>query len=127
MKNLYAETERILSENGLTINDVEWVQDGRHNWADNTTEIFEIPIAEFIEWAQDFWFHDDWTDGDEIPSGLMIVGKDWWIEQNEYDSATWLEFKTMPTRPTEVRSIYEESGDEKGDRGWIVMSGNSKQ
>lgn len=43
--------------------------------------------------------YDDGYGGQEIQKGLVIVGKDWWLERHEYDGSEWWEFKTLPERP----------------------------
>ena len=42
----------------------------------------------------------------EIPSDLIIVGKDFWLERREYDGAEWWEFVTAPIEPAEVRELF---------------------
>ena len=32
----------------------------------------------------------------EIREDLVIVGKDWWLERDEYDGSEWWAFHTMP-------------------------------
>ena len=32
---------------------------------------------------------------------LRIVGKDWWLEREEYDGSEWWEFRTFPQKPLE--------------------------
>ena len=34
-----------------------------------------------------------------VHMGLIVVGKDWWLERGEYDGSEWWEFKTYPQKP----------------------------
>ena len=90
MINLLKETIDILQENDKTINDIEWIANGS----------VEIPIATFIDKANKEY--DDGFGGTEVIESLIVVGKDWWLERHEYDGSEWWEFKTLPTRPSEI-------------------------
>ena len=106
--NLYAETTDILAKYGLTMADIEWVQDSDYNYETKISTTYEIPIADFIEWAERTEAATDYgDDGEYISPSLMVVGKNWWLERRHDDDCcvTWWEFKAMPARPTEVRKI----------------------
>lgn len=34
--------------------------------------------------------------------GLIVVGKDFWLERHEYDGSEWWEFKSIPMEPEET-------------------------
>lgn len=40
--------------------------------------------------------------GVEIDMGLIVVGKDFWLERHEYDGSEWWEFKSIPMEPEET-------------------------
>lgn len=108
MANLYKKTVDTLAKYGLSITDVEWVQDSDYDYQTKVSTTYEIPIADFIEWAKDTEVKDDYGEnGEYISTSLMIVGKDWWLERRQDDDCciTWWEYKSMPSRPTEVKSI----------------------
>lgn len=49
----------------------------------------------------DFTYHDGFG-GVEIDMGLIVVGKDFWLERHEYDGSEWWEFKSIPMEPEET-------------------------
>lgn len=61
--------------------------------------------------SRDLWFswdhfktiadveYDNGYGGAEVIDGLLVVGKDWWLERHEYDGSEWWEFKTLPKKP----------------------------
>lgn len=85
--NLLKETIKILKDHNKTFDDIEWI---------GTTEI-EISVDEFIKEA-DREYDDDYGAA-EVNPNLVVVGKDFWLERDEYDGLEWWEFKTMPKRP----------------------------
>lgn len=100
MANLLQETIDFLKEHGKTENDVLWV--GRND--DNCSSDEAANVKNSWEWFKknaDFEYDDD-LGINEIPLSLIIVGKDFWLERNEYDGSEWWEFKTMPKKPTET-------------------------
>ena len=88
MVNLLEETLDILQEYGKTIEDVKWI--GTHEYT--------IPIEQFIEVADRMY--DGGYGIEEINTGLLVVGEDWWLERGEYDGSEWWELKRMPSKPT---------------------------
>lgn len=87
MTNLLDETIKVLEEHNKTLDDVEWI---------GTTEI-EISVNEFIKEANREY--DDGYGDAEVNLDLVVVGKDFWLERNEYDGSEWWDFKMMPKRP----------------------------
>ena len=96
-RNLYKETMAELELFGKTINDIEWV---------GIEPDTEIPLATFIDIADNEYDSDYGTP--EVNSGLIVVGKDWWLERNEYDGAEWWDFKALPKRPSKIEEVKRE-------------------
>lgn len=104
--NLLQETMHALGVYKKTPSDVLWV--GIKNlpelesiwpkWSEDVN-ILEMswPWRDFVKIA-DFEY-DNGYGGQEIHWGLVIVGKDWWLERHEYDGKEWWEFKMLPERP----------------------------
>ena len=84
--NLKDETLEILNKYGKTCDDVEWV--GSVNW--NLT----VDKNQFLILA-DREYNNGYG-GNEVSLGLVVVGKDFWLERSVYDGAEKWEFKTMP-------------------------------
>lgn len=93
MINLLKETLDILSKNHKTPQDVEWCGNKQEHFSWNHFE----KIAN-IEYDNDFGIN-------EICSDLLVVGKNWWLERNEYDGREWWEYKKLPIRPAEEKLI----------------------
>lgn len=98
MTNLRQETAEYLKQNGKTAADVRWVQFG-HNPS------FRCTFEEFVAAAN--FEYDSGYGGAEVDQALKVVGDDWWLERGEYDGSEWWEFKTMPTKPDEIRVPVE--------------------
>ncbi len=114
--NLLQETLDIISANGLTTSEVEWVgsKDGSLviSWKD-----FEV-IADFE--------YDRGYGGTEIALDLVVVGNGWWLERHEYDGAEWWEFKTLPTVAINYRpfsSVFDTNNDSLADINKQVENG----
>ena len=104
--NLLKETIDALGYQGKSPSEVLWVgiknfpiirQHPELGWDERIKEI-SWSWGDFSKIA-DFEY-DDGFGGVEINEGLVIVGKDWWLERHEYDGKEWWEFKTLPKRPT---------------------------
>lgn len=86
--NLLTETIEHLALNGKTASDVirvSYLGTDQHydcNWEDF------IAIADFD--------YDNGYGSVEISLSLKIIGNDWWLEREEYDSAEEWAFKRMP-------------------------------
>jgi hypothetical protein len=87
IKNLLAETLIEIHENGLTVEDVQWVgRNGRWiSWQEFTA------LADVI--------YDSGYGSAHVPEDLQVVGVDWWLERYEYDGSKCWEFKRLPKRP----------------------------
>lgn len=82
--NLLKETQNILSTNEKTFDDLI-VAAGKD---------FKFPISEFIKLAN--IEYDDGYGWSEVATDLVLIGRDFWLERNDYDGAEWWEFKTPP-------------------------------
>lgn len=96
MKNLLEETIDFLERYGKVPEDVLWV--GNY--------IIYFDWENFRE-ASNFEY-DDGYGTQEIDPSLKVVGKDWWLERDEYDGAEGWEFKTFPEIP-EIKALPKKS------------------
>jgi len=92
LKNLLKETKQVLSRNGLAISDVEW---------------FGTDDCEFTCDLEDFLDIncDDGYGSVEVGADFVVVGSDFWLERNEYDGSEWWEFKRMPVKPSNKKTV----------------------
>lgn len=105
--NLLEETIECLHGNGKTEAEVLWV--GRDYYIWNKSHVNPERIVYKSTW-EDFcskadFEYDNGYGSPEIPTDLIIVGKDFWLERCEYDGSEWWEFKTFPEEPTETREL----------------------
>lgn len=91
--NLLKETKEVLKKNGKTIDDVIWIGTDKH-FIDKET---------FIRLADTEY--DAGYGSPEVATNLVIVGKDWWLEREEYDGSEWWEFNTLPIKPKEKLDV----------------------
>lgn len=87
MSNLKQETLKVLDEHGKTKNDILWI--GGTDYC--------VPIDLFWELADTTY--DDGYGAPKVAVDLVIVGKDFWLERDEYDGAEWWDFKSVPKKP----------------------------
>ncbi len=94
--NKYADTHFLqetleeLKDNGLTENDIVWI--GNHKT--------KCDWHTFIQLAD--FYYDDGFGIEEIQLDLKIVGKDWWLERDEYDGSERWVFKKLPVMPKDT-------------------------
>ena len=105
--NFYEETIDFLKDKGKNMDDVVWIG------GDN----FEMPKGNFIELARK-QIYDSGYGGQEMPTDIKIVGKDFWLERAEYDGSEWWEYKEFPIRPNEIKIVTKLIGswDVLGER-----------
>ena len=105
--NFYEETIDFLKDKGKNMDDVVWIG------GDN----FEMPKGNFIELARK-QIYDSGYGGQEMPTDIKIVGKDFWLERAEYDGSEWWEYKEFPIRPSEIKIVTKLIGswDVLGER-----------
>lgn len=108
--NLLKETIECLACNGRSPSDVLWVGK-RHDEICRDSAGRAILCTRYTKstW-QDFCYKADFEyDNDyglaEIPTDLVVVGKDFWLERNTYDGSEWWEFKAMPVEPAETEDL----------------------
>ena len=97
--NLLDETVEYLKQFGKSATDVVFVGQGKHvgSWLD-----FENLAKNII--------YDNGFGGNEISLGLIIVGKNWWLERHEYDGSEWWEYKERPVILTDkIIALTKES------------------
>jgi len=85
--NLLRETIRELKDNKKKEKDVLWV--GNKDIYITWNEFKKIADIEY----------DAGYGGQEVATDLLIVGKDFWLERQEYDGSEWWEFKELPNIP----------------------------
>ena len=92
--NLAEETLEILEKNGLKKSDVLYAQ-GNDYW---------ITAENFWDVAKDTEYDNGWG-APEVACDLKVVGKDWWLERDDYDGTEWWEFKKYPEKPQERAEV----------------------
>lgn len=96
MINLLEETLEVLQEYGITEETILWCgyKDGRWFSLERYKELANIE-------------YNNGYGSVAIPSDLVIVGKDFWLERATYDGSEWWEFKQAPTKgePLTVHSL----------------------
>ena len=96
--NLLNETIEKLKEHNLSPKDVLWVgsRSVKTSW-DNFVQVANVQ-------------YDNGFGVPEVAADLLIVGKDWWLEREEYDGAEWWSFKTLPREPEKKEHIVRVVG-----------------
>lgn len=100
-RNFLEETLQVLVNHDKAPTDVEWCG---FNRPELSTVDFETELFGWCTWEEFAAFagcvkYDAGFGGAEIPLGLLVVGKDFWLERGEYDGGEWWEFKSLPVRP----------------------------
>jgi len=91
--NLLEETEKILKDNGKTLDDIYW-------WG---TRHFEFPKEKLRQLLN--VQYDSGYGGQEILPGLILVGVDFWLTREEYDGKEWWRFNAIPRWPLKSKDI----------------------
>jgi hypothetical protein len=87
-ENFLEETLKALERAGKTTKDILWCgseEFGYCSWDDLK------PIMDFE--------YDSGYGSPVIPTDLLIVGEDFWLERREYDGSEWWAFVTKPEKP----------------------------
>lgn len=87
--NLLEETKQALELNGKSLCDIEWFG------TRDTQIVFDVNKLLDVCYNNGFG-------GCEIPENFIIVGRDFWLERNEYDGSEWWEYKELPKKPENV-------------------------
>lgn len=96
--NFLEETINYLEKFGKTLDDIVWFGG----------DDFQISREQFVELAN--IEYDSGYGHQEIAEDLVLVGKDFWLERHEYDGSEWWEFKELPPKPSEIKTIHTLSG-----------------
>lgn len=99
MKNLKEETINYLADCGKTKGDILWIG----------CEDFQIPMEEFWEMAD--IEYDNGFGAAHVPSDLIIVGSNWWLNRWEYDGSEGWEYHQTIIMPLETRHINSLFGE----------------
>ncbi len=91
--NLKNETIRKLHEHGKKKSDVVWVG----------CKEFTIDVELFWKVGDKEYYSG--YGAPEVAQDLVIVGDSWWLERHEYDGSEWWEFKELPAKPEECRTV----------------------
>lgn len=100
MKNLLKETIDCLINNSKQPSDVLWVGMLGYDYDKHKQFCYRNTWGYFCSKA-DFTYHDGFG-GVEIDMGLIVVGKNFWLERHAYDGSEWWEFKSIPMEPEET-------------------------
>ena len=113
--NLLGEIKAILKINNKNIEDIEWIGTSKNY----------VNIEKFLDLANTEY--DDGYGAPEVAQNLLIVGKDWWLERNEYDGSEWFEFKEMIKKPLnylDIKAITVKQSEKLGINyfcGWRTL------
>lgn len=88
MRNLLKETKEVLKENKKTLKDVLWCGSEEYGW-------FDIDVFEKLADKE----YDGGYGAQEVAKDLVLVGKDFWLERDEYHGSEWWDYKTTPKKP----------------------------
>ena len=123
MENLLEETLKILEDNNLLREDIEWIGSGDCYFT----------LDEFIKVANKADY-DSGYGGNEVAGDLLVVGKDWWLERGEYDGSEWWSLKRLPIKPVKkIRLVAltthqsESAGIEEYSFGYRLLDMNVKK
>ena len=109
ISNLLKETIDVLNDYELTFDDVLWIG----------CDDYTISIEQFKELANNTY--DKGYGAPKVAIDLKIVGKDWWLEREEYDGMEWWEFNTPPLKPKQNKKIDRLIFDKKVWGGWQTL------
>ena len=102
MINLLEETLEILKDHGKTEDDILWVSD---EFIDDNYKVVKCKTTwNNFKQIADFEY-DNGYGSNEISLGLIIVGKDFWLERDEEEGNEWWEFKENPKEPSITRTF----------------------
>lgn len=99
MVNFYYELKYELEQHDKMLDDIEWVgilKEGEYFYNHMNNDVY-LDLEQFFRIASFDYCASFGTT--EITLGLVVVGKDWWLERHEYDGSEWWEFKSLPKKP----------------------------
>lgn len=116
-KTLWDETIDILKRNGKTFDDVVAV----------CGEQFQITKEEFRKYSKTTY--DDGYGAPKVAEDLLVIGKDFWLERQEYVGSEWWEFKQIPEYEklpfVKITALTVDQAHENGidcSCGWETLS-----
>lgn len=115
--NLLKETLKVLSDHEKTMDDVLAIGGSE----------FQITKDDFIRLADHEY--DKGYGRQEVARDLVLVGKDFWMERNEYDGSEWWEYKTnLATGNLPFKKISALTTQQVSDFwGWQTLSELNKE
>lgn len=110
MANLLKETIECLEDNGKMPSDVLWVGRSKYSCCGYEAGKAIYKLQYYKSTWRDFCSKADFEYDagyglPEIPTDLIVVGKDFWLERHDYDGSEWWEFKTIPEEPEETTEL----------------------
>jgi hypothetical protein len=87
-QNIFKEMLSVLETNDKTFSDVVWIGTPTHL----------LDTKEFEDLAKKSWYYTD-KDAAQMPTDLVIVGSDWWLQREiTFQNERWV-FCTQPKKP----------------------------
>lgn len=99
--NLKRETELMLKEYDKGVDDIVWL--GEVDVVGMTGHVYpgyRVSNRHMLNYL-DIEYDDNWGE-DEIPSTLVVVGVDWWLERDITNGQSGWQFKTLPQPPKAI-------------------------
>jgi len=109
--NLLKETLEILENNDKSPKDIKWIGNN----------LFKTDWKNFIKVAD--IEYDAGYGSPKVAQDLLIVGKNWWLERNEYDGSEWWEFKSIPIEPKKSIKFKSFTIEQAENNGFEVSCG----
>lgn len=107
---LYETLTNCLSSNGLSFKDVSWIG--------NTD--YEITLENFCEIAK-ITPDDKFFGSDSIPTDLLVVGANFWIERVETTNHYIWEYKSIPQKPKKILTVNALSTYRLSDKEYMLI------
>lgn len=104
IKNLYNETLQVLNEHNKSFDDVLNIVIIYEDDYQHDKEEYIIDKNDFIEIAKTINY-DSGYGLPEINESLKIIGKDWYMEREEYDGSEWWDFRIKPELNSNAKKI----------------------
>ena len=111
MSNLLVETIEVLKNHNKTINDINWVGNGKYYF--DVNEFLNIANVEY----------DNGYGAPEVAEDLLVVGDNWWLERHEYDGSEWWEYKEIPLKPNKKIELKALTISQAKKLGYAVSIG----
>lgn len=103
--NLLEETINILKNHRKDESDILWVGRRYMDYHSSNQEYITYKNTwEYFRKKANFYY-DNGYGYEKVPTDLIVVGKDFWLERHSYDGSEWWEFKEIPKEPEEIREL----------------------